>query len=229
MNKEVERILVGEEELDGIVSRLAAEIDRDYKDSKCLVLVCILKGSIVFMGDLMKKLTVPCEIDCMKVSSYGAGTATTGNIHIHLDLMRPDIADCDLLIVEDIIDSGNTLSYLVDYLLLKGAKSVRTCTLLDKPSRRKVEFIDLSCGGIAFFCDETMKRGEVVEIVIPVTPQPLLMRCRILRAWEKEGRPCYAARFINMCHDEEKLICEAVFGIQLKQHMKTSERQGVVE
>lgn len=146
MNKDVERILVGEEELDGIVSRLAAEIDRDYKDSKCLVLVCILKGSIVFMGDLMKKLTVPCEIDCMKVSSYGAGTATTGNIHIHLDLMRPDIADCDLLIVEDIIDSGNTLSYLVDYLLLKGAKSVRTCTLLDKPSRRKVEFTPDYCG-----------------------------------------------------------------------------------
>lgn len=146
MNKDVERILVGEEELDGIVSRLAAEIDRDYKDSKCLVLVCILKGSIVFMGDLMKKLTVPCEIDCMKVSSYGAGTATTGNIHIHLDLMRPDIADCDLLIVEDIIDSGNTLSYLVDYLLLKGAKSVRTCTLLDKPSRRKVQFSPDYCG-----------------------------------------------------------------------------------
>jgi hypoxanthine phosphoribosyltransferase len=146
MNKDVEKILVGEEELDGIVSRLAAEIDRDYKDSKCLVLVCILKGSIVFMGDLMKKLTVPCEIDCMKVSSYGAGTATTGNIHIHLDLMRPDIADCDLLIVEDIIDSGNTLSYLVDYLLLKGAKSVRTCTLLDKPSRRKVEFTPDYCG-----------------------------------------------------------------------------------
>lgn len=146
MNKDVEKILVGEEELDGIVSRLAAEIDRDYKDSKCLVLVCILKGSIVFMGDLMKKLTVPCEIDCMKVSSYGAGTATTGNIHIHLDLMRPDIADCDLLIVEDIIDSGNTLSYLVDYLLLKGAKSVRTCTLLDKPSRRKVQFTPDYCG-----------------------------------------------------------------------------------
>jgi hypoxanthine phosphoribosyltransferase len=141
MNKDVERILVGEEELDGIVSRLAAEIDRDYKDSKCLVLVCILKGSIVFMGDLMKKLTVPCEIDCMKVSSYGAGTATTGNIHIHLDLMRPDIADCDLLIVEDIIDSGKTLSYLVEYLKLNGAHSVKTCTLLDKPSRRQVEFV----------------------------------------------------------------------------------------
>lgn len=84
--------------------------------------------------------------------------------------------------------------------------------------RQKVEFIDLSCGGIAFYCDQPMSRGEIVEVIIPVTPQPLLMRCRILRAWEKDGRPCCAARFINMCHDEEKLICEAVFGIQLSQH-----------
>ena len=142
MHKDVERILVGEEELDSIVTRLAAEIDRDYAgEDKRLVLVCILKGSIVFMGDLMKKLTVPCEIDCMKVSSYGAGTTTTGSINIHLDLVRQDLDSCDIVIVEDIIDSGNTLSYLVDYLRLKGAKSVRTCTLLDKPSRRKVEFV----------------------------------------------------------------------------------------
>ncbi len=142
MNKDVERILIGEEELDAIVTRLAAEIDRDYAGAdKRLVLVCILKGSIVFMGDLMKKLTVPCEIDCMKVSSYGAGTTTTGRIHIHLDLIRQDLDRCDILVVEDIIDSGNTLSYLVEYLRLKGAKSVRTCTLLDKPSRRKVEFV----------------------------------------------------------------------------------------
>lgn len=141
MNKDIEKILIGEEELDGIVSRLAAEIDRDYAgEDKRLVLVCILKGSIVFMGDLMKKLTVPCEIDCMKVSSYGQGTASAGSINIHLDLIRPDLDECDLLIIEDIIDSGNTLSYLVNYLTLKGAKSVRTCTLLDKPSRREVEF-----------------------------------------------------------------------------------------
>ena len=84
--------------------------------------------------------------------------------------------------------------------------------------RRKVEFVDLSCGGVAFFCDEPMARGERVEVVIPVTPQPLLMRCRILRSWERGGRTCYAARFVEMCHDEEKLICEAVFGIQLEQH-----------
>ena len=139
MNNSVERILVSEEEIDGIVTRLAHEIDKDYA-GKNLVLVCILKGSVVFMGDLMKKLTVTLEIDCMKVSSYGAGTQSSGMIHIYLDLLRPDLSECDLLIIEDIIDSGNTLSYLVNYLLNKGARSVKTCTLLDKPSRRKVAF-----------------------------------------------------------------------------------------
>ena len=95
----------------------------------------------MFMGDLMKKIKVPVEIDCMKVSSYGAGTESTGQIHISLDLLRPDIDTCDILIVEDIIDSGITLSHLTKYLALKGAKSVKTCTLLDKPSRRKVDFV----------------------------------------------------------------------------------------
>lgn len=138
---DVKEVLLSEKQLDEIVTRLAAEIDRDYSDSgKKLVLVCILKGSLVFMGDLMKKLTVPVEIDCMKVSSYGAGTETTGRVHIMLDIIRPDIDTCDILIIEDIIDSGVTLSHLTKYLELKGAKSVKTCTLLDKPSRRKVDF-----------------------------------------------------------------------------------------
>ena len=142
MNKDVAKILVSEEEIDRITTRIAKEIDRDYAgDDKRLILVCILKGSIVFMGDLMKKLTGPVEIDCMKVSSYGAGTSTTGSVNIHLDLMRPDLENCDLLIIEDIIDSGVTLSYLTKYLKGKGARSVRTCTLLDKPSRRKVDFV----------------------------------------------------------------------------------------
>ena len=144
---DIGRILISEEELDKIVTRIAKEIDNDYKNSdKKLVLVCILKGSLVFMGDLMKKITVPVEIDCMKVSSYGVGTETTGQIHISLDLLRPDISECDLLIIEDIIDSGITLSHLTKYLKLKGAKSVKTCTLLDKPSRRRVEFVPDYCG-----------------------------------------------------------------------------------
>ena len=141
MNNAIAKILVSEAELEATVSRLAAQIDADYKGSdKKLVLLCILKGSIVFMGDLMKKLTVPVEIDCMKVSSYGSGTTSSGSVKIHLDVTRPDLSDCDFLIIEDIIDSGYTLSYLTDYLKLRGARSVKTCALLDKPARRKVQF-----------------------------------------------------------------------------------------
>ena len=147
MHKDLAKILITPEEIDVMTTRIAAEIDRDYSSpDKRLVLLCILKGSIVFMGDLMKKITVPVEIDCMKVSSYGAGTVTTGSVNIHLDLLRPDLDQCDILIVEDIIDSGVTLSYLTKYLKGKGAKSVRTCTLLDKPSRRRVELVPDYCG-----------------------------------------------------------------------------------
>ena len=140
INKDIDRILISESELDATVSRLAEQISRDYSADKKLVLICILKGSIVFMGDLMKKLTVPVEIDCMRVSSYGSGTTSSGSVNIVLDIMRPDLSNCDLLIIEDIIDSGRTLSYLVKYLINKGAKSVKTCTLLDKPSRRVLQF-----------------------------------------------------------------------------------------
>ena len=147
MHADIERILVSEKEIDEITTRLAGQIDEDYKDSgKRLVLLCILKGSIVFMGDLMKKIKLPVEIDCMKVSSYGRGTASTGTVNIHLDLVRPDLPDCDILIIEDIVDSGITLSYLVKYLEGKGANSVKTCTLLDKPSRRRVDYTPDYCG-----------------------------------------------------------------------------------
>ncbi len=138
---DIEKVLIDEEEIDKIVTRISQQIDDYYKNrTSRLLLLGILKGSVVFMGDLMKKITVPVEIDFMKVSSYGAGTATTGSINIILDLYRKDLSNTDILIVEDIIDSGKTLSYLVNYLMLKGAKSVRTCTLLDKPERREVNF-----------------------------------------------------------------------------------------
>ena len=138
MINEVERILVSEEEIEEIVTRIADEISRDYAGRR-LVLLCILKGSVVFMSELMRKLTKPVEIDFMRVSSYGSGTVSGKNINIILDIHRKDLAECDVLIIEDIIDSGRTLSYLVDYLKLKGCKSVKTCTLLDKPVRRVVD------------------------------------------------------------------------------------------
>ena len=141
MNSSIERILVDEKEIDTIVSRIAEEIDRDHKASdKKLLLLCILKGSVVFMGELMKKITLPVEIDFMKVSSYGSGTTSQGRINIMLDLHRDDFSDLDILIIEDIIDSGKTLSHLSKYLELKGAHSVKTVALLDKPSRREVDF-----------------------------------------------------------------------------------------
>jgi hypoxanthine phosphoribosyltransferase len=141
MLNDIKKILLTEEEIDQLTTRIAKEIDENYSDrDKKLVLLGILKGSVVFMSDLMKKIKRPVDIDFMKVSSYGLGTETSGKINIILDIHRNDLSECDILIIEDIIDSGRTLSYLVDYLKLNGARSVETCTLLDKPSRRQVEF-----------------------------------------------------------------------------------------
>lgn len=138
----IDKILLSEEQIEEIVKRLSAQISADYNDpDRRLVLLCILKGSVVFMGDLMKNISIPVEIDFMRVSSYVGGTKSSGNINIILDLHREDLRESDILIVEDIIDSGKTLSYLSRYLKLKGARSVRTCTLLDKPSRREVSFM----------------------------------------------------------------------------------------
>lgn len=141
MNKDIAKVLITEQEIDSAVRRLASEIDKDYKgQTKRLVMLGILKGSVVFMGDLMKRMQTPLEIEFMRVSSYGAGTVSSGNIQIHLDINLKNIEACDILIVEDIVDSGRTLSYLVEYLKLKGANDVKTVTLLDKPSRRVVPF-----------------------------------------------------------------------------------------
>ena len=137
----VEKVLVTEEEIAEIVSRLGEEINRDYAECKNkLVIVSVLKGAMPFTTDLMKKLNVVHELECIKASSYGMGTESSGRIKVSLDFNRDDINECDCLIIEDIVDSGNTLKFLVQHLKDKGAKSVKTCTLLDKPSRRKVEF-----------------------------------------------------------------------------------------
>ena len=147
LDRDIDRVLITEDEIDRLVTDIAAKIDNDYKDSEGkLLLLCILKGSVVFMGDLMKKITIPVEIDFMKVSSYGSGTESSGRIKIILDLHRTDLSELDIVVVEDIIDSGKTLSYLTEYLRLGGARSVKTCTLLDKPSRREVDFVPDYCG-----------------------------------------------------------------------------------
>ena len=147
MTKDIESILVSEKEIDEITTDLARKIKNDYKDSdKKLVLICILKGSLMFTSELMKKIDIPLEVEFMKVSSYGAKTVSSGIINIHLDIKREDMDEVDFIIIEDIVDSGKTLSHLVRYLSERGANSVKTCTLLDKPSRRTVDFTPDYCG-----------------------------------------------------------------------------------
>ena len=139
-NEHVEKVLLSQEEIKKVVSRLAKSIDEDYKDKENVVLVGVLKGSITFMADLMRELKIPACIDFMKVSSYGDSTISSGNVNIVLDLNRKNLPNEHLIIVEDIVDSGRTLKYLVNYLMAKGAKSVKTVTLLDKPERREVDY-----------------------------------------------------------------------------------------
>lgn len=141
MNADIQEILVTKKEIEEICDRLAAQITEDYKNSeRKLVLICILKGSLLFTSELMQRIELPLEIEFMKVSSYGSKTVSSGYINIHLDIKREDMEDVDFIIIEDIVDSGKTLSHLVRYLTERGAGSVKTCTLLDKPDRRAVEF-----------------------------------------------------------------------------------------
>ena len=135
MHPDVDHILFTEEEITAMVKRVGAQISEDYKD-KDLVLIAVLRGAVVFMGDLMRAIDCPLAIDFMAVSSYGDGAKSSGIVRIVKDL-DIDIKGRDVLIVEDILDSGNTLAFLKAYLMTKGARSVTIVTLLDKPSRRE--------------------------------------------------------------------------------------------
>ncbi len=138
MHDDIEKVLVSEEELKAKVAELGAEISRDYA-GKNLVLVSILKGSVVFMADLMRAVSIPCSIDFMVVSSYGgSNTTSSGLVKIIKDL-DGDLSGKDVLIVEDILDTGITLSNLVPMLKMRNPSSVKICTILDKPSRRKAD------------------------------------------------------------------------------------------
>ena len=138
MHDDIEKVLVSEEQLKDKVAELGAQISRDYA-GKNLVLVSILKGSVVFMADLMRAVTIPCSIDFMVVSSYGgSNTTTSGLVKIIKDL-DGDLSGKDVLIVEDILDTGVTLSNLVPMLKMRHPNCVKICTILDKPSRRKAD------------------------------------------------------------------------------------------
>jgi hypoxanthine phosphoribosyltransferase len=137
-NADVDEVLVDADRIRAKVAALGAQLSSDYAGRR-LTLVSVLKGSLPFMADLMRAITIPVQIDLMEVSSYGgASTETSGLVRILKDLSSP-IEDRDVLIVEDIIDTGLTLNYLVRYLRGKNPRSLRICTLLDKPARRLVE------------------------------------------------------------------------------------------
>lgn len=136
MERDVESILVSEEEIKQICKQLGEQITRDY-EGKNLLVVSVLKGAVVFMGDLLREIKCHCLIDFLSVSSY-SGTKTTGVVKFKKDLdIDPD--GMDILIVEDILDSGITLSYLKGVLMGRNANSIKICTLLDKPANRKAD------------------------------------------------------------------------------------------
>lgn len=137
LEKDIDHILFSEEQLKARVREIAGQIDRDFAGKEPM-LISVLRGSFIFMADLMRSITLPCTVDFMAVSSYGAGTTSSGQVKITKDLSE-SIEGRDIIVVEDILDSGNTLSYLLQLLQARSPASVRLCTLLDKPSRRTKE------------------------------------------------------------------------------------------
>ena len=134
LEQDIERVLFTEEALKARVAEIAARIDQDYAGKEPM-LISVLRGSFIFMADLARAITLPCTVDFMAVSSYGSGTTSSGQVKITKDLSE-SIEGRDIIVVEDILDSGNTLSYLFQLLQARHPASVRLCTLLDKPSRR---------------------------------------------------------------------------------------------
>lgn len=137
MYKDVEKILYSKEEIAKRVNELGKQITKDFKGEK-ITLVCILRGSVVFFADLLREINLDVDIDFISVSSYGSGTTTSGEVNLIKDLGAP-IKDKNIILVEDIIDTGTTLSYLKRILAARNPKTIKICSILDKPSRRKLE------------------------------------------------------------------------------------------
>ena len=144
MRNDIERVLVTKEEISEIVKKLGKQISQDY-EGKNPILITVLKGAFIFMADLVREVTIPCTLDFMAVSSYGGGTETSGKVRIIKDL-ETNIEGKDVIIVEDILDSGVTLSHLIELLNARKPSSIKICTLFDKPERHKVE-IDVAYQG----------------------------------------------------------------------------------
>ena len=135
MAQDIERVLFSAQELDERVAQLAREINRDYAGRE-ITLISVLRGSFIFMADLTRKIELPCTVDFMSVSSYGRGTRSSGQVQITKDL-SDSIEGRHVIVVEDILDSGTTLHYLLQVLAQRHPASIRLCTLLDKPERRE--------------------------------------------------------------------------------------------
>lgn len=141
------RVLIPEEEVDKRIGEIGAQISQDYAGRE-VHLICVLKGGVFFTCELAKRITIPVSLDFMSVSSYGDDTKSSGVVRIVKDLDE-SLKDKELIIVEDIVDSGRTLAYLTEMLRDRGPKSIRICTLLDKPSRRvKAVKVDYTCFSI---------------------------------------------------------------------------------
>jgi hypoxanthine phosphoribosyltransferase len=156
VHPDLDRILLTEEEIAARVREMGKEISRDYQ-GKDLLIVSVLKGSVVLMADLMRAITIPVSIDFMAVSSYGAGEKTSGVVKINMDLER-SIEGKNVLIVEDILDSGMTLSYIINLLADRNPASICICTLLDKPERR-AEGVMVKCCYTGFTIDDAFVVG----------------------------------------------------------------------
>jgi hypoxanthine phosphoribosyltransferase len=148
MKEDIKKILIDQSEIDNKIRLLADKISHDYA-GKNPVVICILKGAVIFLSDLLKKISIPLQIDFMAVSSYGDSTVSSGVVNIRKDI-DCDIADRHVIIVEDIVDSGLTLKYIVDYLKKHNCASLKICALLDKPDAHqtelKIDYLGFSVG-----------------------------------------------------------------------------------
>lgn len=174
MEQDIEKVLYSTQQLQELCSRIAGDINRDY-EGKDLILVCMLKGSVMFYADLVRMISIPCRLDFMAASSYGGGTVSSGIINIKKDLSE-DIEGKDVIIVEDILDTGNTLYYIKGYLGKRDPASLKICTLFDKPSRRKKpvtpdykgeEIDDLFIVGYGLDYDERYRNLPYVGVLKP--------------------------------------------------------------
>jgi len=175
-------VLIDENNLQSRVRELGAQLSQDYADSENLILICILRGGMVFLVDLMRHITIPHQMDFMAISSYGLGAReSSGRVRLTLDL-QTDIQDKDVILVEDIIDSGHTISYVLEYLHTRQPKSLKVCSLLDKEERREVQVPIDYCGfvipnkyvfGYGLDLDEHYRNLPFIGVVDPDKYHPV--------------------------------------------------------